>query len=273
MTIFAGQGDSAQSMALLWGTPDTPRSPAENPRKTPGPKRTLNLGTIVEAAIAAADANPTADVSLRAVADRLGCTPMALYTYLPGKAELLDLMYDRAHAELPAPHHPDEEWRTAATTWARQLRAFYLRHPWILRVSHARPVLGPHEQAVLETLAGILLRTGLPTATLRGVVAALFHLVRGNAQTTAEARMAATSTGVPDQQWWAGRSALLQRLAPDFAERFPMSARLATAQPTPTRDDATPYLENRADETFATGLAVLLQGIEATGSTPPPPPS
>ncbi|GHE26348.1 TetR family transcriptional regulator [Streptosporangium violaceochromogenes] len=269
MTVFAGQGDPTRSMALLWGT-DTP--PAPGPRKTPGPKRALNLQTIVEAAIAAADANPTAEVSLRAVADRLGCTSMALYTYVPGKAELLDLMYDRAHAELPT-HHPQGEWRAAAAAWARELRAFYLRHPWVLQVSHARPVMGPHEQAVLETLAGILLRTGLPAATLRGVTAALFHLVRGNAQTAAEARLAAAATGVPDRQWWAGRSALLQRLAPDFTERFPMSARLATPHPAPARDDTTPYLEDRAEEVFTTGLAVLLEGVQATAATPPAPPS
>ncbi|MFF4773774.1 TetR/AcrR family transcriptional regulator [Microtetraspora fusca] len=273
MTVFAGQGDAARSMALLWGGQDIPAAQAGGPRKAPGPRRALNIDMIVEAAIAVADADPMTAVSLRAVADRLGCTSMALYTYVPSKAELLDLMYDRAHAELSAHHDLSGGWRAAVASWAGELRAFYLRHPWVLQVSHARPVLGPHEQAVMETLAGIVFQTGLPAATLRGVVAALFHFVRGNAQAAAESRIAAAATGMSDEEWWAGRSALLGRLAPDFAERFPMSIRLSARERDTARRDGATYVEDQADEAFATGLAVLLEGVDATRKTLPPPPS
>ncbi|MEV6862059.1 TetR/AcrR family transcriptional regulator C-terminal domain-containing protein [Streptosporangium subroseum] len=285
MSVFAGQGDAARSMALLWGGPDAPGHQAGGLRRSPGPKRALSVDVIVEAAIAAADADPMAGVSLRAVAERLGCTSMALYTYVPGKGELLDLMYDRAHAELSTGHDPSRGWRAAATSWAGELRSFYLRHPWVLQVSYARPVLGPHEQAVMETLAGIVFRTGLPAATLRGIVSALFHFVRGNAQTAAESRLAATATGMSDQEWWTSRSALLERLAPDFAERFPMSIRLSTPEPVPARRDesmphvehrdgeATPYMEHQTDEAFAIGLAVLLEGVDATRNNLSLPPS
>ena len=34
---------------------------------------------------------------MRAVADGLGVVPMSLYTYVPGKAELLDLMLDTVY--------------------------------------------------------------------------------------------------------------------------------------------------------------------------------
>ncbi|GLX03055.1 TetR/AcrR family transcriptional regulator C-terminal domain-containing protein [Microtetraspora sp. NBRC 16547] len=273
MTIFAGQGDAARSMALLWGGQDAPGSPAGGPRKPPGPKRALSLDMIVESAIAVADADPMTGVSLRAVADSLGCTSMALYTYVPGKGELLDLMYDRAHAELATRHDLSQGWRAAVTSWAGELRSFYLRHPWVLQVSYARPVLGPHEQAVMETLAGILFQTGLPAAALRAIVAALFHFVRGNAQAAAESRLAATATGMSDEEWWAGRSTVLMRLAPDFAERFPMSVRLSAEDRTPARGGGATHVEDQADETFATGLAVLLEGVDATRNTLLPPPS
>ncbi|GGK99925.1 TetR family transcriptional regulator [Planomonospora parontospora subsp. parontospora] len=288
MSVFAGQGDAERSMALLWGGPEAPRNRTGDARRAPGPKRALSVGAIVEAAIAVADEASTAEVSLRAVAERLGCTSMALYTYVPGKAELLDLMYDRAHAELPGRYDLSRGWRAAATSWAVELRSFYLRHPWVLRVSYARPVLGPHEQAVLESLAGVLFHTGLPAATLRAVVSALFGFVRGNAQAAAESRLAAAATGVSDQEWWAGRSALLARLAPDFAERFPMSVRLSAQDPAPApvpaRDDEpipdsvpvcddepAPYVARQADEAFTVGLAVLLEGVEATRSRLLPP--
>ncbi|HKN98502.1 MAG TPA: hypothetical protein VJX10_15390 [Pseudonocardiaceae bacterium] len=81
----------------------------------------------------------------------------------------------------------------------------------------------------------------------------LFNYVRGSAQTVAESRQAAATTGVSDQDWWAGRSAHLVEVAPDFAERFPASTRLSA--------DATGTWEERIDETFHAGLAVLLDGV------------
>jgi AcrR family transcriptional regulator len=97
----------------------------------------------VAAAIAVADTDGLAGLSMRAVAERLGVTAMALYTYVPGKDELVDLMYDGAHAELPARYDLGQGWRAAVTSWATHLVGFYVRHPWTLQVSFARPVLGP----------------------------------------------------------------------------------------------------------------------------------
>ena len=56
---------------------------------------------MVEAAIALADANGLEAVTMRAVAERLGVSPMTLYTYVPGKAELLDLMLDALWLAMP----------------------------------------------------------------------------------------------------------------------------------------------------------------------------
>ena len=38
---------------------------------------------------------------MRAVAERLGVSAMTLYTYVPGKAELLDLMVDALWLAMP----------------------------------------------------------------------------------------------------------------------------------------------------------------------------
>ncbi|SFB63484.1 transcriptional regulator, TetR family [Amycolatopsis marina] len=256
MGVLAGQGDAAVSMALLWG-----ETGSQSTRTAPGPRPALSVEAIVEAAIAVADTETIAGLSMRAVAERLGRTSMALYTYVPGKAELLDLMYDRVHAELAGDHDGGEGWRAAVTSWATELRSFYLRHPWVLQVSYARPVLGPHEQAVLETLLGILFETGLPAPILRAGVNSLFNHIRGSAQTAAEARQAANATGVSDQEWWSSRSALLQEVAPGFAERFPHSVRLAR-ETAPSHRTAESW-QHELDEVFAVGLSILLDGIEA----------
>jgi AcrR family transcriptional regulator len=260
VVVFAGQGDARRSMGLLWRA----GSPGEG-RTGPGPKRGLTVEMIIDAAIAIADAEGMGALSMRAVGDRLGRSGMALYTYVPSKSELIDLMYDQVLAELPGCYELGAGWRAAATAWAQDVWDFYLRHPWVLQVSQARPVLGPNEYAMLDTVVRILRETGLEPGVLRRIVGTLFHLVRGTAQTAAESRQAASATGVADEEWWFARSALLQEVAPGFAERFPALVWLEREGASPVaQDDGVPYLEREARATFRAGLDVFLDGIEAT---------
>ncbi|MFD7718938.1 TetR/AcrR family transcriptional regulator, partial [Streptomyces sp. NPDC059814] len=182
MVVYAGQGDARRSMSLLWRSA-APEQPDRTPG--PGPRPGLTVDAIVAAAIAVADEDGMAALSMRAVGERLGRTAMALYTYVPGKSELLDLMYDAVHAELPAARSGAGDWRTDLTDWARDTLAFHLRHPWVLQVSRARPVLGPHEYAGLDTLVRCLYGTGLDAGVVRRLAGTLSQFVRGAAQTVA----------------------------------------------------------------------------------------
>lgn len=269
MVVFAGQGDARRSMALLW------RAESAEPARTgPGPKPGLSVDLIVDTAIALADAEGMAALSMRAVGERLGRTAMALYTYVPSKSELVDLMYDRALAELPSGYDPGQGWRAAVTSWAGDTWRFYLRHPWMLQVSQARPVLGPNEYASMETLVRVLRETLLPAGVLRRAVGTLFYFVRGSAQATAETRQAAAATGVSDEEWWFARSALISEMAPDFGERYPALTWLDSEGAFLEKGDETiPYMEREATRTFEAGLAVLLDGVEAaTRRAPAEPP-
>lgn len=267
MVVFAGQGDARRTMALLWRT-DEPGGA----RTGPGPRPGLSVDAIVDAAISVADEQGMAALSMRAVGERLGRTAMALYTYVPGKGELVDLMHDRALAELPTAYDLDAGWRAAATRWAEDGWDFYLRHPWVLQVSQARPVLGPNEYAVLEALLRILRDAGLDATLVRRVVGTLYHFVRAAAQTAAEALRAGAETGVDDTEWWYARSALMGQVVPDFAERYPTVHWLNSAAAGAAADDEAdgadvPYLVREAKRTFDAGLAVLLDGVE--GRVPP----
>ena len=255
MVVFAGQGDARRSMALLW------RAQADEEPK-PGPKQGLTVDAIVAAAIGIADEQGMAALSMRAVGERLGRTGMALYTYVPSKSELVDLMYDTVIAEAHKTYDLDDGWRPALTAWAEDLWAFYLRHPWVLQVSQARPVLGPNEYVVLDEVLRILFAAGLDPAALRQLTGALFQFVRGVAQVVAEARDAAAATGTTDDEWWYARSALLEEMAPDFDRRFPSVTKLAQAGGFTLTHETVPYQEQAATETFRTGLTALLDGIE-----------
>jgi AcrR family transcriptional regulator len=255
VVFFAAQGDARRTLALLW------RARSDEPR--PGPRQTLTVDEIVDAAIEVADVSGMAALSMRAVGQRLGRSGMALYTYVPGKSELIDLMHDRAHAALPRSYPLTEGWRAAVVAWAGELWRCYQAHPWMLRVSQVRPVLGPHEYAVLESLTRILFETGLPARVLTRLVGTLFHFVRGAAATIAEADQAVTDTGVSNEDWWTARAAMLTEVAPDFADRYPSIVRMG-AEDTFEWDESKPYLEQQARETFEVGLSLILDGVEAT---------
>ncbi|MEV5830166.1 TetR/AcrR family transcriptional regulator [Spirillospora sp. NPDC052242] len=288
MVVFAGQGDARRSMDLLWRVPSAARGDAPGGPSRPGPRPGLSVELIVDTAIAVADTEGMAALSMRAVGERLGRTAMALYTYVPGKAELVDLMYDRAQAELPAGYDAAGGWRAAVTAWAQDTWAFYLRHPWMLAVSQARPVLGPNEYRALEALLGALSGAGLAAGDARRAVATLSSVVRGAARIAAEARQAAAATGTPEDEWWYARSEVLEEVAPDFTARFPRVAELSAAgafddaafdaavpgagpagdavQGDAVEDGVVLYQERAAREAFAGGLALVLDGIEAAAA-------
>ncbi len=124
-TEYPGRGNPQRSLELLWGEPKVPSR---------GPKPGLDLARIVRTAIELADAEGLAALSMRRVAERLGVGAMSLYTYIPGKAELLDLMLDQVQGELLMEELPGGDWRARLEARARQDWALYERHPWLLQI-------------------------------------------------------------------------------------------------------------------------------------------
>jgi AcrR family transcriptional regulator len=244
-------------MRLLWRTSD------DESRPTSGPKRRLTVDEVVDAAIAIADER--GDVSMRAVADRLGVTPMALYGYLPNKEMLLALMYDAIHADVLDPSRFDGHWRGAVIACAEELLDLYVAHPWSLQVSYARPVLGPNEQGMLERLVGLFRQTPIPPNLLRRALGMLLHAVRGTARTIAEAQEAARSTGRSEDEWWEEVSEAVSVVVPDFAERFPNTLWLFSAQDAGEEQPGS-YVDRHSRENLRVGLELLLDGLEAAAS-------
>ncbi|SES18663.1 TetR/AcrR family transcriptional regulator [Actinokineospora terrae] len=249
MVVFAAQGDPRRTMALLW------REQGAAPVR-PGPRPTLTVEAVIEAAVAVADEEGMAGLSMRAVGERLGRTAMALYTYVADKAELLDLMYDHVHAELTA--DVVDDWRAGITAWAEERWEFYLRHPWVLHVSMARPVLGPNELDSTERLLRVLKPAGLSAPVARGIVSSLTYLVQGAATMVNDSRRAARETGQTDDVWWYARSAELGDVAPGFDGRYPLLTWLETDK---EPNETVPYMEHEARVSFEAGLGVLLDGI------------
>ena len=77
------------------------RPPQQPPVR--GPKPRISLTDVVAAGVAIADAEGMAALSMRKVANRLGVGAMSLYTYVPGRSELVELMIDRVYSEHALP--------------------------------------------------------------------------------------------------------------------------------------------------------------------------
>ncbi|MCO6003728.1 TetR/AcrR family transcriptional regulator [Actinoallomurus purpureus] len=125
-----------------------------------GPRPTLTHDQIARAGVEIADEQGLDAVSMRRLAERLGVATMALYRYVSSKDDLLELMIDAVSAEIELP--PDAGWRDLARSFAHQLRAVGLRHPWLTaafaRVPHAlTPNLIARVEDILHSLDGLAL--------------------------------------------------------------------------------------------------------------------
>ena len=192
---YSGLGDPERSIALLWGKAGAP---------TRGPKQRLTVERVVATAIELADADGLDGLSMRKVAERLGVGTMSLYTYVPAKAELVDLMLDRATGEV---RRPDEGmgWRERLELFAREHWQLYHRHPWMLQVTGHRPVLGPNELRAYDDALGALAEAGLDERDMVGFVDLVEGYVRGKARNSIDSAQAERRTGVSDDQWWTAR--------------------------------------------------------------------
>ncbi|MFF7248681.1 TetR/AcrR family transcriptional regulator [Embleya sp. NPDC008237] len=241
-TDHTGSGDLTRSLELLWGVD---RKPAR------GPKPALTLDGIVTAAIAVADAEGLDAVSMRRVAAEIGSGTMSLYRYVPGKAELIDLMVDRVNAPGDgAEFSPGLGWRGALEQVARGIWRMYNRHPWLLGVDQARPVLGPNSLQALEfTLAAIgdARLSDREKLTVLSIIDGGY--VSGMARTHFNTVRAAQRTGVSDEQFWAAQAPLLN--AAMASGRYPKLA--ALAEDSFTQD---------GEAAFEFGLQRLLDGLE-----------
>ncbi|WP_214105443.1 TetR/AcrR family transcriptional regulator [Acrocarpospora catenulata] len=239
---YSGTGDPARSLALLWRTPGQERAP----------RKGLSVERIVRAAIEVGDAEGLAALSMRKVAEALGVGVMSLYTYVPGKAELIDVMIDTVYGELPRPETPGG-WRARLELIAREQWALYRRHPWLLQVAAGRPPLGPNAIAKYEYELSAVEGIGLTDLEMDAVVTLVSGFVHGAARGALESSAASGATGMTDEQWWEAHAPVLGALVDP--RRFPIASRVGTAA---GQEHQAAYDPLHA---FEFGLARVLDGI------------
>ncbi|MGP4058164.1 TetR/AcrR family transcriptional regulator [Mycobacterium sp. 4D054] len=239
-------GDPVRTLELLWRTPGGARTPR-------GPRQRTTVDAVVGVATEIADADGLAAVTMRAVATRLGIATMATYTYVPGKAELLDLMLDSVHAQMPRADLRGLPWRERVSAIAAENRDMLDRHPWVAQLATTRPPLGPGTIAKYEHELGAFDGLGLSDLEMDAALTYVLGFVMSVARIAIDSQRAGADSGVTDQAWWERAEPLLARMFD--AEKFPLASRVGAAA---GRAHAGAYSAGHA---YEFGLARVLDGL------------
>ncbi|MGP4001280.1 TetR/AcrR family transcriptional regulator [Streptomyces sp. 8N706] len=212
-----GRMDPARTLALLWRQGNQPARPAR------GPRQALTVDRIVQTAIALADAEGLASLSMRKVAEPLEVSVMSLYTYVPGRAELVNCMLDEVLAASPSLEGAGD-WRAALEQYARGGRDIARRHPWVPPLASARMLMGPNETAVWDGVLGAISGAGLTEREMLGVVHLVNGYVRGAVHQSADAEHDERRAGLSYDEWYEQSGPLLERMI--SVTRFPHLTRV-----------------------------------------------
>jgi len=238
---FSGKGDPLKTLQLLWGTAPAPRR---------GPKAKLALGDIVAAAIGIADREGLSALTTRRVAEDVGISAMSIYTYVPGKDELLDLMVDAVLGEIEPP--AGKTWRDKLADVARQNWALSLRHPWMLEVATHRPVLGPNLFAKYDLELSAIDGIGLTELEMDRVLTLVLAYVSGAVRGAARERWVKERTGLTDTEWWYTVEPYLRDAT--VGREYPVASRVGKVV-------GETYGVHDPEGSFAFGLERVLDGI------------
>ena len=141
---------------LIWLRPE---------RSARGPAPSHSRAAIAAAAIALADAEGLAGVSMRKIAASLGAGTMSLYNYVPKKEQLFDLMLDAVAGEWSLPDTPSGDPRADLAEYARQGLLAMRRHPWVPGLVLTRTSIGPNSLRAIEYFLAAMAENDQPADT------------------------------------------------------------------------------------------------------------
>ncbi|THV24420.1 TetR/AcrR family transcriptional regulator C-terminal domain-containing protein [Glycomyces paridis] len=220
-----------------------------------GPRKGLTVDEVVAAAVALADEEGLEALTVRRLAQSLGKAPMTLYTYVPGKTELVALMLDTLFERMATTDAEGPGWRDRLAAVARDNYALYRAHPWAAAASPSRPPLGPGQCAKYERELRALEGLGLGDVEMDDALAHLLAFVRTAARDAAQSEAEREASAMSDAEWWQANGPLLAKVLD--AERFPTAVRVGQAAG--EAHDAA----YDADHAFAFGMERTLDGLAA----------
>lgn len=185
MTMHSQDTGGWKAVGLLWG------SIAPTVR---GPRPKFDVNAVAHAGVAIADGVGLDNVTMAAVAARLGLTTTGLYRYVDSKETLVELMVDVA-AGPPPDIASETDWRAALQRWAEALLHVLMKHPWMCDVRPTRPPRCPNGLAWYAGAVEALDQAGVASAA--DLVLEVNVLLRGYVALSAYADGGSPPDGTP----------------------------------------------------------------------------
>lgn len=220
-------------------------------RGSRGPQPSRDREAITRTAIAIADREGVAAVSMRRIAAEIGAGTSSLYRYFARKDDLLNLMVDGALAGGECRLSGD--WRADMREVAEGLRARFKDHPWLCSTLAGKPTLGPNRMRMLEQSLSRLEATKLSLAERLVIIDTIASYVRGFVASEVADIAARAQSGLAEEQWLSDQADYAEALK--TSGNYPLSAtlfgELEKTEP-----------EHRQNEGFSAGLDIILDGIQ-----------
>lgn len=171
----------------------------------PRPAR-IDRPAVVGAALAIADRDGLAAITMQAVARRLEVTPMALYRHVADKDDLLDALVERLLGEVDVPP-PDLPWPERLAHLGRSMRAVARRHPAVFPLLLQRPAATDAARATRDQVVAALVDAGASKATAARLERVVASAILGFAASEATGRFREHSSATVDADY-----AVLERM-------------------------------------------------------------
>lgn len=147
----------------------------------PGRKKSLTNDDFVDAAIAYADANGLAALTLKVIGEEVGLTQTAVYRYFRSKDELVGAMKESIIGQILA-NAPDTSLppRQRLTAWAMLARETFREHPCMADLILVLSMPADNLAAMTRRVVGDLEELGIPDQLLPSTYQSLEGLVVGS---------------------------------------------------------------------------------------------
>ncbi|HEY3503800.1 MAG TPA: TetR/AcrR family transcriptional regulator C-terminal domain-containing protein [Actinocatenispora sp.] len=175
---------------------------------------------ILDTAVALADREGLAALSMRRLGTELGVEAMALYHHFPNKDALLDAMVEALATASPVPRFGRTDWRDGLRDYTRTRLDILAAHPNLVPLVLSRPATTEGTLRMMEDLLDSLGTAGFPPRRALDMVYALNGLIVVHA---------ALGAGVGDAPAPHGEPGQTSRLAAVPAEAYPLLAEAARA--------------------------------------------
>jgi AcrR family transcriptional regulator len=234
---------------VVASAPSSPAAVAVTPRARAAPAE-ITRQDVVRTAMAIADTEGSAALSMRRVATELGVATMSLYRHVPSKDELVERMLDAAFADHRFSGPPPADWFDAVEAGTRRLWQIFRRHPWAAAVmSLTRPQVTPNVLAYSEWVISALHAAGFGPRRIFQVHLALFSYVRGLGVSLEPEAAAEQETGLTYDEFVNAQDATMTAVIASGA--FPTFQAVAAGAD----------FDLDLDEQFEFGLQLLLAGL------------